>query len=50
MCIDCTAEYFDVSVGGFEEKIEQYRAMDCSIFLPKNASEKKIIFPDASFL
>lgn len=32
MCIDCTAEYFDVSVGALEEKIEQYRAMGCSLF------------------
>lgn len=32
MCIDCMAEYFDVSVSDLEEKIKQYKAIGCSLF------------------
>lgn len=32
MCLDCTAEYFDVTKELLEDKIKQYKALGCTLF------------------
>ena len=32
MCIDCLAEYFEVSTTLLEEKIDQYKKLGCTLF------------------
>lgn len=32
MCINCMAEYFDVSISDLEEKIKLYKKIGCTLF------------------
>lgn len=32
MCIDCMSRHFDVSASELEKKIEQYKALGCTLF------------------